>query len=296
MSKRKYKARPIASVNIDAVARRLGSWCVVSIDVAKTDQFVAISDELNTVDTLFRFSHPSQTADFVSLCKQLQRGGRVVEVAMEPTGTYSDSLVHLMRNAGLPVFRVQGKYVKDCSELYDGVPSSHDAKAAGVIGWLHAGGKSSEWKDRSDDELDLAVLTSAVARHSLQFDRLRNQLEGKLARHWPALSTLTKLSNVSTLRLLIEYGSPAEVTANAEAARALMDGRGGRPVVRDRIDTVIKSAATPMGVPTRTLEREQIQRMAREALEAEPGTKPQRNGLRASPFTSFRRRWSRWSA
>ena len=49
---------------------------------------------------------------------------------MEPSGTYGDALRALFVEAGVWVYRISPKRVHDAAEIYDGVPSLHDAKAA----------------------------------------------------------------------------------------------------------------------------------------------------------------------
>ena len=53
---------------------------------------------------------------------------------MESTGVYGDTLRRQLREAGREVHLMSAKRVHDACEVYDGVPSMHDAKAAQVIG------------------------------------------------------------------------------------------------------------------------------------------------------------------
>ena len=61
---------------------------------------------------------------------------------MEPSGTYGDVLRHQLKSDDFPVFMVSGKRTHDAREMFDGVPSLHDAKAAAIIARLHADGLS----------------------------------------------------------------------------------------------------------------------------------------------------------
>ena len=56
---------------------------------------------------------------------------------MESTGTYGDALRYQFRQNGFEVHQISAKRVCDAREVYDGVPSLHDAKAATVITRLH---------------------------------------------------------------------------------------------------------------------------------------------------------------
>jgi len=51
---------------------------------------------------------------------------------MEPGGTYGDALLWQRRQAGIALYRVSPKRVHDAAEVFDGVPSLHDAKAADI--------------------------------------------------------------------------------------------------------------------------------------------------------------------
>ncbi len=63
-----------------------------------------------------------------------------IEVVLEPSGTYGDSLRGFLRGLGCEIYLVSPKRVHDAAEVYDGVPSLHDAKAAYLIGRLHLEG------------------------------------------------------------------------------------------------------------------------------------------------------------
>jgi hypothetical protein len=52
---------------------------------------------------------------------------------MESSGTYGDVLRHQLLGYRVPVHRLSGKRVHDAAEVYDGVPSLHDAKSAAII-------------------------------------------------------------------------------------------------------------------------------------------------------------------
>ena len=53
------------------------------------------------------------------------------------SSVYGDTLRRQLREAGIEVHLMSAKRVHDACEVYDGVPSMHDAKAAQVIGRLY---------------------------------------------------------------------------------------------------------------------------------------------------------------
>jgi transposase len=61
-----------------------------------------------------------------------------IEVALELGGTYGESLCGVLRAVGCEIYLVSPSRVHDAAEVYDGMPSLHDAKAAYLIGRLHA--------------------------------------------------------------------------------------------------------------------------------------------------------------
>jgi len=89
----------------------------------------------------FKWTHPQQTRAVVTGLLE-SFGPTRLEVVMEPSGTYGDALRGLFAAAGVAVFRISPKRVHDAAELYDGVPSLHDAKAAYLIARLHLDGVS----------------------------------------------------------------------------------------------------------------------------------------------------------
>jgi hypothetical protein len=64
---------------------------------------------------------------------------------MESSGTYGDVLRHQLLEHGVPVYRMSGTRTDDAAEVYDGVPSLHDAKSAAIIAKLHLDGVSTPW-------------------------------------------------------------------------------------------------------------------------------------------------------
>ena len=70
-----------------------------------------------------------------------------LDIAMEPTGVYDDTLRQQFKEAGYTTNQILGKRMKDTTEVYDGVPSQHDAKSAYIIGRLYWDGVGKEWKE-----------------------------------------------------------------------------------------------------------------------------------------------------
>ena len=73
----------------------------------------------------------------------------------------------------------------DVAEVYDGVPSLHDAKAAYLIGRLHLEGVSKPWQGLSEARRDQQALIAELNLFESEQRRNLNRLEAALSRHWP---------------------------------------------------------------------------------------------------------------
>jgi len=104
MSKRRYRTTEVNEVNWQRIAECVdGGRVVFGVDVAK-EKFVGalMTPDRRVIETL-RWRHPEQTRALVEdLLKHLEPGS--LEVVMEPSGTYGDSVWGLFVSAGVPVF------------------------------------------------------------------------------------------------------------------------------------------------------------------------------------------------
>jgi len=103
--------------------------------------------------------------------------------------------------------------------------------------------------------------------YRLQANQWLCRLEGLLARHWPEVNGLLKLSSKTLLRIMATYGGPATLAADGDAAKQLRCwGRG--QLKPKKINMVLESAGTTKGLPLGNAERDWIQEIASEALQA----------------------------
>ena len=153
--KRTYAAVDVEHFDLAAVLDLLTVDCIVSIDVAKTKFVAAIATAAGDVLKLVKFEHPRQTAAFLDLLGSLQQAERKPVVVMEPTGTYGDALRYQCHALGLPVHMMPPKHTHDFAEVFDGVPSMHDPKAATVLAKLQAIKPSGPWQPESEARRDL---------------------------------------------------------------------------------------------------------------------------------------------
>lgn len=164
MSKRRYKSVEFKKVDWKEVrGRSEGERVVLAVDVAKEDFVATLLDAEQTTLVTFKWRHPQDTAEVVERMASLGQALQL-EAVMESSGTYGDALVWQLRQAGIALYRVSPKRVHDAAEVYDGVPSLHDAKAAELIGRLHLQGVSQPWQEPTEARREVkAVLTPGCA-------------------------------------------------------------------------------------------------------------------------------------
>lgn len=276
MSKRKYRATQIQDVNSIKLSAELGTGrVVVAIDVAKEDFYAAIVDEKGKTHEIVKWVHPTQTRSFLALVEALG-GPERVEVVMEPSGVYGDAIRAALDGAGVAVFRVNPKRVHDAAEVYDGVPSLHDAKAATLIATLHLGGVSEPWPLEPEHKRRLAAVLRILEVHEKEVRRNLNRLEGLLARHWPGASSIIGLESATMLEVLIEFGGPAAVIRSKGKVRELMRKVGGHFLAQEKIDALIESAHSTLGVPQLEEELQLVREVASEARRHQKAAKKAR--------------------
>ena len=270
MNKYKYRATKFQQVNWKRVQEKaVDGRVILTIDVAKEDMYSVLLKPDRTVIETFRWSHPHETRLFVEQIVAI--GADRVEAVLEPSGTYGDALRRLLCEAGVTVYRVSPKRVHDAAEVYDGVPSLHDAKAAYLIGRLHLEGVSRPWTEHDERRRTLRAQLTIVDFYQERYQRGLNRLEALLARHWPEAPYCLDLDSVSLLRLLAQYGDPAAVAAEPQAAEELLRKAGGPGLKPAKIEALLGSAGTTVGVPCLEAEREVIIWLAAELLEARAG-------------------------
>ena len=248
MAKGKYRAIFIKDIDASGLTKALsGQGCVVGIDVAKENFFASVMDPSKRVRVTVKWKHPAQSGAFVEFVSMLAEDGPV-DVAMEPTGVYGDALRERLLRRGHAVYRVSPKRAHDAAEVYDGVPSFHDAKSAAIIAHHHQDGASEPWPVRSDHERGLTAALRVLDLHDKQMQRNIGQLEACVSRHWPELTTIIKLTRATLLELLATYGGPAAVARDPGGARALMRRVGGHMLAGEVIEAVVASAKSTFGM------------------------------------------------
>ena len=266
MSKRRYRSTDVKDATAEGLLSVLADdRVVVGVDVAKRGMFAALMDSAQRVHAIVRWQHPEETPRFVAYVQEVHGLGVAVDVVMEPSGVYGDALRHQVEQAGFQVFRVNPKRTHDASEAYDGTPSPHDAKSGAIVAKLHLDGASREWSVGTERkrQLDAAVRRAGVFEKDHL--RWRGRLEALTARHWPELTQILELETATLLVLLETYGSPAAVAAHEDEARQLMRKTGGIHLEPEKVERILRSAHTTLGLPPVAEEEEWTRDVAREA-------------------------------
>ncbi len=267
MKKRPYRAVKVKQVEKKDIETMVaGHAVVIGIDVAKTDMVAAVVTESAQALVTVKWSHPEETSDFLAFLNGLREVSESVVVGMEPTGTYGDALRYQLLSQGYDVQRVSPLRVKHSCELFDGVASSHDGKAAAIISKLVKDGTSEAWPMMSEDQRRLKAVAKAYDLYQKQYQSGLGQLEAELARYWPEISAIIDLDRSSLWQLLIEVGGPEKIARARDKSFAVLRKAGGYFLKTERIEAILESAEKTCGVPMHPAELAWLQQLANHLL------------------------------
>ena len=267
---RTYRSQNVQSV---AVAKLLwgheGQAAVVGVDVGNEALCMTVRWSSGQSERPIRVAQPAQLRQGVALLTAPGQG-RSLKVAVEPTGTYGDPWRYACQQAGLAVERVSPVASNRHAEVYDGASSQHDGKDAGVVAELCYLGKSKPWAWEAGtvQARELAVPAELMDAYQEEHNTWRSRLEAKLARYWPEVPQWLALDSVTLLELLLHYGSPAALAADAQAAARLAQW-GGRFLTAEKIAGVVAAARQTVGVPVGPAEAYGLKAIAQRALDSQ---------------------------
>jgi len=262
MKKHTYRSKNVNKINWEKVREKPADELLLfAIDVAKEKQYALLSNASGTVSELVWWNHPEQTHKMLDI---LESFSCPLDVVMESTGTYGDALRHQFRVSGFGIYQISAKRVSDAQEIFDGVPSQHDAKAATLITQLHRTGISKPWVELTETARSLNALRREYDLHQSQYQRNQNRLEAYLSRHWPEVHYCLELNSVTLESLLIEYGSPERIAADKETAVIKMRSWGKSQLKDEKIHRVIEGACYTLGQPCTEVEIQYLQALATE--------------------------------
>lgn len=269
MISRAYRATRVNDVDWDRLATgNDGLGVSLGIDVGKRELLAVCRWADARFERPWRVHNPEEVPTLVALIRRMS-AGRALVVAMESSGTYGDVLRQALSDAEIAVVRVSNKASRDYAEIFDGVPSQHDGKDAAVIAELAAMGKARPWAYQAADDTDqeLVYWVEWMVIHRQILTTWQGRLEGLVARHWPEATRVLKLSSVTLLRALGEYGDPRKLAEDPDAASRLA-AWGGPLLAADKVAQLVAEAGSSVGVRVGDRQRQQIREYAAQALAA----------------------------
>lgn len=263
MSKGRYRAVDVKSVDWERLGDRVrGRRLVVGLDVGKEEYRASLTLGSREVVETVKWSHPSGSLEAVDRLVSLPASR--LEVALEPTGSYGDPVRGLLLEREVALYRVSPKRVHDCREVYDGAPSSHDSKSAGIVAKLHWEQTSEPWPLRSDGERELVAAVRMMEVYAQQARSNLNRLEARLSRYWPELPEALELGSPTQLALLESYSSPRSVARDPEGAREVLRRASYGSLKPETVAAVLEGAGASVGVEPVAGEREALEELVAE--------------------------------
>jgi len=249
MRRREYSGRDVKQVNVEELIQgREGQPAWIGTDVGKYELSIVVHWGERQFERPWKVRNPLGIPQVIEVLRRLASGRKLI-LAMEPSGTYGDAFRQALGDAGLTVHRVHPKAAHDYAEVFDGVPSQHDGKDAALVAELARMGKSAAWTvgpaDETQQQIEYWVGRMDIHRRMLQ--TWTGRLEASLARHWPEVVQRLKCCSPTLLHALIEYGGPAALAVDPQAAGKLRSWSRG--LLREEASQgIVHSARTTVGV------------------------------------------------
>ncbi len=268
-AKRMYRRRPVKNVSLESLQEigslKGGPGTCVGLDIGKTEIVAVVRWADGAFECPWSIKNPSEISDLIARLVSLKELCGGLTIGLESTGTYGEAVRAAMTAAFLVVHRISGKASSDYKEIFDGVPSQHDGKDAAIIAELTCYGKGTPWTFELASETDQAIRhqVQRLEVFHVQATQWCGRIEAMLAKHWPEVTVLLALKSSTLNKIITHYGSPAGLAADPEAAENLRSwGRG--LLKKKKIDQVIASAQTTLGVPIGPGEKAWLQESAAE--------------------------------
>lgn len=271
MKNRPYRAVEIKHVDQQMLAEQFPfKRITAAVDVAKQWMFVCLMGPHWDTYYVFKFDAQKDIGRFIDLLDGLP--AEQVDVVLEPSGPYGDPLRHQVDKADFEVHKMRANKCQAVDEVFDHVPSLHDGKAAYLLARLHLNEVSEDWKQKSVERRAMQANLRRLERRDDQMNRCTGQLEGWLARHWPELTTLVKLTSASLLELLKAFGSPQAVAAEPKRARSLLERVSKGMLSKDKMTLIVSSAGRTDGVEPIDAESAEVRDLAEKMREIQRET------------------------
>lgn len=267
MKKRRYRSTNVKNASPDGLRKYTsGRELVVAVDVAKDVQYAALGTPEEPDGLVTLHFELCQTRAFIELVLSLEPSS--VVAVLEPSGTYGEPLIQAFQDASWNVLLVNGKKTKDARELYDGVPSSHDAKSCHILLRLHQERLSRAVEMPTEDRRAMVAASGTLHRRQSALVQLEGQLEGLLARCWPEVTSLLALPRPSLWGLLAAFPGAEAVAAEPKAAAELLRRLGRSFLAEAKVQAIVESARSSLGVRMTQAEQDALQSLASDGRQA----------------------------
>jgi transposase len=281
MKSKAYRAVDVKRVDLAQwLEGREGINVHVGLDVGKESVLGCLRWGPHDFDRPWRVSNPAECGLLAGKLAEVARGRRLI-VAMEPTGTYGDALRQALQKVRLEVHRVSPKQASDFAEVFDGVPSQHDGKDAGVIAELAALGRSWAWPmvTPTETEQELEYLVDWMDGQRRQMMMWCGRVEAILSRHWPEATRILRIGSATLLRCLMEFGGPRGLAAAPDALQQVQRF-GGNYLSAEKAQRLVDSAQQTVGVTMGRWDEERLRRYAQQIRQCKDETLAARKRLR----------------
>jgi hypothetical protein len=145
---------------------------------------------------------------------------------------------------------------------------------------LCATGKGQVWAYQVPDETEQQIgywVDKLDAQRRL-WQMWCGKLEARLARHWPEAGRLLKPSSATLLKAVVEYAGPAGLACDEQAAEKLRRF-GGRYLTEEKVQALLHSARTTVGVRQTAWDQRRMRDYAEQALAAKKAIRQARRAL-----------------
>jgi transposase len=260
VKKNTYRSVEIQKVTAAQVLAAIVTPLVIlALDVAKKRVLVAIAGASGQHAFLVYFAMPDQLGLLFALAAEIKSAGRIVQIVLEPTGSYGAPIVETAHREKIECFLVSPKRSHDAAEVYDGVPSKHDPKDATILARLHTQGLSRPWLPMAEDRREFRALVDERELYAGPLEEHFGRVEARLACWWPELLQLVEVrGRISVLRWLVTYADPAMVRASPQTAAQALRTLSRGMMEPATMDAIVASATRTRGAVMTPGERKMV--------------------------------------